>query len=111
MGGMVKVGNYLFGSGHANRYWYSVNWNTGEIMWQERGLAMGVTIANDGMLYIYTDGGDMILARATPERFDIVSQFRITLGTDRHWAHPVIYNGMLLVRRGDTLMAFNIRQR
>jgi outer membrane protein assembly factor BamB len=109
IGGMVKVGNYLFGSGDNNRYWFCVNWNTGEIMWQERGLAMGVIIANNDMLYIYTDRGDMILARATPERFEITGRFPITLGTDQHWAHPVIYNGMLLVRRGDTLMAFDVR--
>ena len=109
-GGMVKVGDYVYGSGHGNRYWYAVNWNTGEIMWQESGLAMGVTIANDGMLYIYTNRGDMILARATPEKFDIVSRFPITLGTDQHWAHPIIHNGVLYLRRGDTLMAFRIRE-
>lgn len=109
MGGMVKVGNYVFGSGDRNRFWFCADWRTGEIKWQERGLANGVTIANDGMLYIYTDRGDMILARATPEKFDIVSRFSITLGTDQHWAHPIIYNGVLYIRRGDTLMAFKVR--
>jgi len=109
MGGMVKVGNYIFGSGDRNRFWFCADWRTGEIKWQERGLANGVIIANDGMLYIYTDRGDMILARATPEKFDIVSRFSITLGTDQHWAHPIIYNGVLYVRRGDTLMAYRVR--
>ena len=109
-GGMVKVGNYVFGSGHASRRWFATNWNTGEIAWEADGLAMGITIANNNMLYIYTDRGDMVLARATPEKLDIVSRFRITLGTYQHWAHPIIHNGVLYVRRGDTLMAFNIRQ-
>jgi outer membrane protein assembly factor BamB len=109
MGGMVKVGNYIFGSGDRNRFWFCADWRTGEIKWQERGLANGVIIANDGMLYIYTDRGDMILARATPEKFDIVSRFSITLGTDQHWAHPIIYNGVLYIRRGDTLMAYRVR--
>ena len=110
MGGVVRVGNYIFGSGHSNRFWFCINWYTGEIMWQERGLANGVIIANYNMLYIYTDRGDMVLARATPERFDIVGRFSITLGTDQHWAHPILYNGMLIVRRGDTLMAFDVRE-
>jgi len=109
MGGMVKVGNYVYGSGDRNRFWFSADWRTGEIKWQERGLANGVTIANDGMLYIYTDRGEMILARATPEKFDIVSRFSITLGTDQHWAHPILHNGVMYVRRGDTLMAFRVR--
>ena len=109
-GGMVKVGDYVFSSGHASRRWFATNWYTGEIVWEADGLAMGVTIANNDMLYIYTDRGDMVLARATPEKLDIVSRFRITLGTNQHWAHPIIHNGVLYVRRGDTLMAFNIKQ-
>jgi outer membrane protein assembly factor BamB len=110
IGGMVKVGNYVYGSGDNNRFWFCVDWHTGRIMWQERGLAMGVIIANKDMLYLYTDRGDMILARATPEKFDIAGRFPITLGTNQHWAHPVIYNGVLYVRRGDTLMAFDVKK-
>ena len=109
-GGMVKVGNYVFGSGHASRRWFATNWNTGEIVWEASGEAMGVTIANNDMLYIYTDRGDMILARATPERFDIVSRFRVPFASNQHWAHPIIYNGVLYIRHKDTLMAFNIKQ-
>ena len=110
-GGLVKVGSYIFGStGGRNRTWFCVHWYTGAIMWQERGLDRGVVIANAGYLYIYTQRGEMALARATPERFDIVGRFPVTLGTDRHYAHPVLYNGMLLVRRGDTLMAFDVRE-
>ena len=108
MGGVVRVGNYIFGSGHNNRFWFCFHWYTGRLMWQERGLANGVVITNDNMLYIYTDRGNLVLARANPTHFDIVGQFPVTLGTDQHWAHPILYNGMLIVRRGDTIMAFDI---
>ena len=109
IGAMVKVGDYAYGSGDKNRYWFCVDWNTGEIKYQESGLAMGNIIANNNMLYCYTDKGDMILAKATPEKFDIVSQYKITLGTAQHWAHPVIYKGTLYVRHGDSLMAYQIK--
>lgn len=109
IGAMVKVGNHAYGSGDNNRYWFSVDWKTGEIKYKERGLAMGNIIANDGMLYCYTDRGDMVLARATPEKLDIVSRFSITMGTEQHWAHPVIYKGVMYVRHGDTLMAYSIK--
>jgi len=109
MGAMVKVGNYAYGSGDSKRFWFCVDWNTGEIKYKERGLAMGAIIANDDMLYCYADNGDMVLARATPEKFDIVSRFPITMGTAQHWAHPVIHNGALYVRHGDTLMAYKIK--
>ena len=109
VGGVVKIGNYFYTSGHNNRYWFCVNWYTGEVMWQESGRA-GITIAADGMLYMYTMRGEMKLVQPTPERFDIVSRFYITKGTNEHVAHPIIYNGVLYVRRGNTLMAFNIKK-
>ena len=108
-GGVVRIGNYFYTSGHNNRYWFCVNWYTGEIMWQESSNTSGVTIAADGMLYMYTARGDIKLVRPTPERFDIVSEFPITLGTAEHIAHPIIHNGVLYVRRGNTLMAYRIR--
>ena len=109
MGAMVKIGNYAYGSGDSKRFWFCVDWNTGEIKYKERGLAMGVVIANDDMLYCYADNGDMVLAKATPEKFDIISRFPITMGTAQHWAHPVIHNGVLYVRHGDCLMAYKIK--
>ncbi len=109
MGAMVKVGDYAYGSGDKNRFWFCADWNTGEIKYQESGLAMGNIIANNNMLYGYTDRGEMLLAKATPEKFDIVSRFSISLGTAQHWAHPVIYNGVLYVRHGDSLMAYSIK--
>ncbi len=109
IGAMVKVGDYAYGSGDTNRFWFCVDWKTGEIKWKERGLAMGNTISNDGMLYGYTDRGDMILAKATPEKFDVVSKFKITLGTEQHWAHPVLYKGVMYVRHGNTLMAYKVK--
>jgi outer membrane protein assembly factor BamB len=109
IGGMVKVGNYVYGSGDKNRFWFCADWNTGEIKFQQSGLATGNIIANNNMLYCYTDRGEMLLVKASPEKFDIVSRFRISMGTAQHWAHPVIYKGVLYVRHGDTLMAFNAK--
>ena len=60
------------------------------------------------MLYCYSDRGEMALVKATPAGFDVVSKFNITLGTDQHWAHPVIHKGILYVRHGNTLMAYKI---
>jgi outer membrane protein assembly factor BamB len=109
MGAMVKIGNYAYGSGDANRFWFCVDWKTGEIKYKDNTLSsVGVVVAADGMLYCYSDKGEMALVKATPEKFDLVSKFPITLGTDQHWAHPVIHNGVLYVRHGNTLMAYKI---
>lgn len=107
-GGMVKVGDYVYGSGDKNRYWFCADWKTGELKYKERGLAIGNIISADGMLYCYSSRGEMALVKATPEKFALVSQFRIPFGTAQHWAHPVIYKGVLYVRHGDSLMAYKI---
>jgi outer membrane protein assembly factor BamB len=108
MGGVVKVGNYVYGSGEKNRYWYCIDWNTGETRYKSNKIGVGNVIAADGMLYCYSDKGEMALVKATPASFDVISQFKITLGTEQHWAHPVIHKGILYVRHGDTLMAYKI---
>ncbi|MDR0710782.1 MAG: PQQ-binding-like beta-propeller repeat protein [Prevotellaceae bacterium] len=108
IGAMVKVGDYAYGSGDANRFWFCVDWKTGELKYKANALPIGNVIAADGMLYCYSDRGDMALVKITPDKFDLVSRFPITKGTDQHWAHPVIYKGVLYVRHGDTLMAYKI---
>jgi outer membrane protein assembly factor BamB len=112
MGGFVKIGDYVYSSGEKNRYWYCIDWKTGETKYKDNQLGVGNVIANvignDAMLYCYSDRGDFALVKAGPEKFDIVSQFKITLGTDQHWAHPVIHKGILYVRHGNTLMAYKV---
>ena len=109
MGGAVKMGGYVYGSGEKNRYWYCIDWATGETVYKDNQIGVGNVIACDGMLYCYSDKGEMALVKASPEKFEVVSKYNITLGTEQHWAHPVIYKGVLYVRHGNTLMAYNIK--
>ncbi|GHU54158.1 polyvinylalcohol dehydrogenase [Bacteroidia bacterium] len=108
MGGIVKVGDYVYGSGEKNHFWYCVDWKTGETKYKSNELGVGDVIFADGMLYCYSDKGEVALVKPTPEKFDLISKFNITLGTDQHWAHPVIHKGILYVRHGDALMAYKV---
>ena len=109
MGHAMKFGNYIYSSGE-RMDWHCVDWQTGKIMYSDRTLGVGNIIAADGMLYIYSDRGEMALVKPNHEKFEIVSKFNITLGTEQHWAHPVIYKGILYVRHGDSLMTYKIKQ-
>ena len=108
LGGVVLVEGYIYGSGDRNRRWFSVDWETGETVYSSRDLDKGAVIWADGRLYCYTERGELALMEPTQEEFIIRGQTTITLGSDQHWAHPVINNGMLYVRRGNALLAFNI---
>lgn len=109
MGGMVVVDGYLYGSGDNHREWRCVNWETGEETYASKEIGKGVTIYADGMLYCYSDRGELALVEATPKEFKVVSQTKVELGTAQHWSHPVINKGRLFVRHGDVLIAYKIK--
>jgi hypothetical protein len=39
-----------------------------------------------------------------------VLKFKVPLGKDHHWAHPVIADGKLFVRHNDALMVYDISE-
>jgi len=107
-GHVVKFGDYIYGSGEKTN-WYCVEWQTGKIMYADNSIGVGAIVAADGMLYCYSERGEMALVKPNPHQFEIAAKFRITLGTEQHWAHPAIYRGVLYVRHGDSLMAYKIK--
>jgi len=111
MGGAVKIGDYVYASGDRSRSFFCVDWKTGENKYRVNDLAPCITIFADGMLYCYSEAreGTMALVKPNPEKFEMVSSFQVTLGTGRHWAHPVIHQGVLYLRHGDVLMAYKIK--
>jgi hypothetical protein len=51
------------------------------------------------------------LVKPDPDGFEGISQFRITKGAGPHWAHPFISDGKLLMRHGDVLFVFDIKEK
>ena len=110
MGGLVKLDSCLYGSAYMKKDWQVINWNTGEKMVQNKELGGGAIIYADGLFYCYAErDGEMALAKASAESFDIISRFKVPLGTKEHWARPVISDGNLYIRHGDALMAYAIK--
>jgi len=114
-GGVVLVDGYIYGSNwvnNSNGNWCCIEWETGKKMWEEHWKCKGSIIAADGMLYIYEEKkGNVGLLRASPDKFDLVSSFRVTEGrAGPYWAHPVIHDGILYLRHANALMAYDIHQ-
>lgn len=114
IGGLVLVGGNIYGStmlDNANGKWASVNWETGKTNWEAEWFTKGSIISADDMLYCYDDRfGNIGLVKPNPEKFDLVSSFRIQKGAGPHWAHPTIYGGKLLVRHGNYLAVYNLKK-
>ncbi len=112
-GGVVLLGNYIYGSTHTNKpvdSWTCVDWTTGKTLWTEKWISRGSMISADGMLYLYEEkSGNVALVNPNPAKLDIVSEFQITKGSGPFWAHPSISKGKLYIRHGDALMVYQIK--
>jgi len=113
-GGVIHVDGYLYGANwedNRNGNWVCQDWKTGKVMYEKKWVTKGSILYADGMLYCYEEkSGNVALVKATPEDFEIISSFEVTSGRGPHWAHPVIHNGVLYIRHGDTLTAYNVKQ-
>ncbi len=111
-GGSVLIDNYVYAtsSNRPRNQWLCLDIRTGREMWRARGVGKGSVIAADGMLYCYGERGKLALARATPKGLTTVSEFPITMGGGKHWGHPAISNGVMYIRHGNALMAYDIKK-
>ncbi len=108
MGGAVLIDGYIYGSGDNAKEWRAIDWSTGKDMFLSDTIGKGVSIAADGKLFCYSEKGELALVNINPAKFDLVSVTRVTKGSEQHWAHPVIHNGVLYLRHGKALIAYKI---
>jgi glutamine cyclotransferase len=109
-GGFIKIKDVIYSSGYEKRSWFSIDANTGQAL-DSLKFDRGATIAADDMLYLYNERGQMGLVKPNGAIMELVSTFKITRGTKAHFAHPVINKGILYLRHGKSLMAFEIKNK
>ena len=108
-GGAVVVDGYIYESGYNTRDWQCVDWKTGEQKYASQTIAKGNVIAADGLLFIYSEKGELALVPATPQGFNVAGKAKVELGNGQHWAHIAMNSGKLFVRHGKTLIAYKIK--
>jgi outer membrane protein assembly factor BamB len=113
-GGLVLLDGYIYGSNwisNGKGNWVCVDWNTGELMYEEEWHNKGNIIYADGMLYVFEEKqGHVGLVEPTPEGFNVVSSFQVSDGRGPRWAHPSVYDGKLLLRHHDVLLVYDIKK-
>ena len=73
----------------------------GSVAWSEKGLGKGSLMMADNKLIILSDDGLLVIANATSEKFDKISEAKILDG--RCWTVPVLSGGKVYARnaKGD----------
>jgi outer membrane protein assembly factor BamB len=112
-GGIVRVGDFIYGDSDDQGIPYCADLMTGEIKWKQRGSGKNSAsfAVADGHLYIHFANGTMVLAKADPSEYKEVGSFQVPGSGERpSWAHPVISGGKLYLREHDSILCFNIRR-
>ena len=109
MGGVVLLNGKLYGGGDKSRKWIVLDWKTGnEVCATELFSKTGNTISADGMLYCYSENGEVGLVEPKADGFNLISKFKVPFGANQHWAHLVIKDKKLYMRHGTSLMVYSI---
>ncbi|MGB7328096.1 MAG: PQQ-binding-like beta-propeller repeat protein [Rubripirellula sp.] len=119
-GGVVLVDGVIYGFTKANGgVWMAQDLATGETLWEEktgRGGSGSIAYA-DGRLYCYYDkDGSLFLVDPNREGWKLAGQLKLPQQTNLPrgkgaiWAHPIIADGMLIIRDQDLMFAYDIAE-
>jgi len=111
MGGVVMLNGKIYGLGDKVKGLFAIDWKTGnEVAYEKFNGRMGSIISADGLLFTYDESGEVALIEPTLAGFKKLGGFKVPYGSAQHWAHPVIENGRLYIRHGNSLMVYDIRK-
>ena len=70
-------------------------------------------ITPSGMITYDEHGGKVLLVdiKSNPNTPKVVSSFAVNYGNDQHWSSPVVADGILFLRRGKGVAAFDIAEK
>ncbi len=111
LGGVVKVGDYFFGSSSQSAM--CVEFKTGTVKWEERAIGPCSWMVADRRIYVHAESGDVALLEPTPEAFREKGRFSPPnppqRGTAKAWAYPVVANDRLYIRELNSLWCFDVK--
>jgi outer membrane protein assembly factor BamB len=107
-GGMILIGDYLYGTGAGTLI--CLEFTTGKIMWNERGVGKGSLAYADGLLFHRSEGGPIALVEATPTGYVEKGRFnQPDRSKNSAWPHPVVAGGRMYIRDWDILLCYDVR--
>lgn len=110
-GGIVLVGDHLYGDTDSSGTPWCAEFATGAQKWKKRaGRGSAAVTAADGHLYIRFQDGRIALVKAVPEEYKESGSFKIPHSGDRpSWSHPVVAGQKLFLREGDFILCYDVK--
>lgn len=105
----VLIGDHLYGFSSA--ILTAMRFDNGQVAWRDRSVGKGSVIFADDRLYLFSEGGVVGLAEASPTGYREHGRFTIKTGSLPTWTHPVVANGKLFLRDQDAIYAYDVRSK
>lgn len=115
-GGVILVGDHLYGFSDGGRAWVCQDFKTGAEVWSSKNLGKGAIHYADGMLYCLDEStGTLALIEASPKGWNEKGRFKLSPQTTQRnpkgkvWTHPVVLNGKLYLRDQELLHCYDVK--
>jgi outer membrane protein assembly factor BamB len=113
-GGVVRVGDHVYGDTDDGGRPFCAELKTGKVLWTRGNQGDGrrsasVTYA-DGRLYFHYSNGVTALVEASPAGYKEVGSLMVPKTDGESWAHPVVCDGRLYLREGNFLYCYDVRK-
>jgi hypothetical protein len=104
----ILVGSHLYG--FSSSILTALAFDTGTVAWRDRSVGKGSLAYADGRLYLYSENGVVGLADASPGAYTERGRFSLSTGRASTWSHPIITEGLLILRDQDLVYAYQLRE-
>ncbi|MGH9848087.1 MAG: PQQ-binding-like beta-propeller repeat protein [Blastocatellia bacterium] len=107
-GTMVRIGDYVYGSSSDSgpAFFTAIHARTGQIAWQERGLARASFLHADGKLVILDEDGTLAIAAPLPSGLNVLAKAPVM--KNLAWTAPTLVGTRLFIRDRRTIVALDL---
>ena len=78
-----------------------LDFDTGMTRWESDRVGQATPLVADGKLILWSETGELVMARATPDRYDELGRMQVLGGGPMCWAVPALADRRLYVRDHD----------
>jgi outer membrane protein assembly factor BamB len=111
--GLIEKDGFIYGANwisNSKGKWVCLDWETGQTKYETEWLTKGAIVYADGLCYLMEEKtGTVALMKPDPEKFEIISSFKLEGGSGPFWVHPFLTGGNMYLRHGDVLFVYKIK--
>jgi outer membrane protein assembly factor BamB len=113
IGGVVKIGDYLYGT--TGQALLCLDFGTGAVKWEDRAIGAASLCYADERLYLNGENGQVALVEPSPENYREKGRFappdrpQRSNAMEKAWAFPVVANGRLYLRDQAMLWCYDVK--